>query len=128
MPRIAAAAAEAASVRFAPDPGDDPTLTARYAVRIDSPVGAIAVPVIICYDDATRATFHGKAKVMGRVSRFDGRRDGALHAFGVSVRLPFGVLDVRLEASVAADGSVTGHAIAPNRRPMVLTGRRTDAC
>ncbi|PWG60703.1 amidohydrolase family protein [Bifidobacterium catulorum] len=125
-PKIAGAVRDAAAARLAPDPCDDPALTARYDVRLNSPVGVIAIPVIVSYDDMTRTSFHGKAKVMGIVASYrDGVRDGTRHSFDIRVRLPFGPLTVHLNADVSEpDGSVAGTAVAPHRRPMPFTGRR----
>lgn len=125
-PVISDAVAEIAPPRFAPDAGDDPASVDYYSVRLASPVGTITIPVLVAYDDAT--TFHGKAKVMGIVAPFrDGERNGRRHTFDLRVRLPFGPLNVHLDADIDDQGRVTGRATAPNRRPMPLAGRRVEA-
>lgn len=124
-PIIINAAAQTKLLRFVPDAGDDPAHTDYYSIQLKSPVGSITIPAIIVYDDST--AFHGKAKVMGRVVAFhDGHRNGTQHIFDIRVALPFGALNVHLNATVDNQGSVSGIATAPNRKPMLLTGKRTS--
>lgn len=98
----------------------------KAEVIIKSPMGPIKVLADIALD--TPGTCRGQAKLMGFSNEFAGgvvsqSETGDHVAFDISVKLPFGVLDVHLDADVAPDGAITGKALVPRRRPMTVTGR-----
>ncbi len=91
-------------------------------VQIKSPMGWIKIEAQLHIESET--AFSGEAKLLGfTVPLTDCVRDGALFRFAASPKLPFGVLRVEIEATVAEDGAVAGVANAPRHRPMEITGQ-----
>lgn len=98
-------------------------LEQEYHVQLKSPMGWIKIIAIFQMEDGTH--FHGKAKLMGFSNEFSGGvMEGDHLTFDIRVKLPFGPLDVHIEADVAEDGSVSGVGIVPKRKPMEIKGEQ----
>ncbi len=94
-----------------------------YDIQIKSPMGWIKVKADLTEDSDT--AFHDEVRLMGiTVPMTDCEKCGQRYRFKASPRLPFGVLEVAIEAEVHADGSVTGTANAPRHKPMDIRGQR----
>ncbi len=91
-------------------------------VQIKSPMGWIKVLVDVLMEEDNQH-FHGTARLMGFESAYtNGETNGHDYTFDISVKLPFGKLDVHIEAVVEQDGTITGSAIVPRRKPMEIKG------
>ena len=91
-------------------------------VQIKSPMGWIKIEAQLHIESET--VFSGEAKLLGfTVPLTDCVRESNCFRFAASPRLPFGVVRVEIEASVAEDGAVTGVANAPRHRPMEINGQ-----
>lgn len=92
-----------------------------FHVQIKSPMGWIKIIANLTLDSGTE--FHGSAKLMGmEVVLADCARENRHFRFTAAPKLPFGVVNVRIEADVDDDGVVTGIANAPRHRPMEIKG------
>ena len=99
------------------------TAKQEYHVQFKSPMGWIKIIAVLEMEDETH--FHGQAKLMGFSNAFSGGvRDKDHISFDICVKLPFGMLDVHIEADVAEDGSVSGVGIVPRRKPIEIKGER----
>ena len=93
----------------------------RFDVQIKSPMGWIKIIAFLTLDSETE--FHGSAKLMGmEVALTDCARNGRHFSFAAAPKLPFGVVNVQIEADVDDSGAVTGAANAPRHRPMEIKG------
>ena len=93
----------------------------RFDVQIKSPMGWIKIIALLTLDSETE--FHGSAKLMGmEVALTNCVRNGRHFSFEAAPKLPFGVVNVQIEADVDDSGTVTGIANAPRHRPMEIKG------
>ena len=93
----------------------------RFDVQIKSPMGWIKIIALLTLGSETE--FHGSAKLMGmEVPLTNCARDGQHFSFEAAPKLPFGVLNVQIEADVDSSGNVTGIANAPRHKPMEIKG------
>uniref|UniRef100_UPI0006D27AC7 hypothetical protein n=1 Tax=Clostridium sp. NkU-1 TaxID=1095009 RepID=UPI0006D27AC7 len=84
-------------------------------------MGPIKVHVELEMDSETE--FIGTAKLMGLTIPYkNGKINGDNYQFAITVKLPFGELPVEVDANLAADGTITGFAHAPNHKPMEIEG------
>lgn len=91
-------------------------------VQIKSPMGWIKVLTELILEE-DQQHFHGTAHLMGSDSDYtNGTINGNHYTFDISVKLPFGKLDAHIEAIVEPDGTITGSAIVPRRKPMTIKG------
>lgn len=91
-------------------------------VQIKSPMGWIKVLVDVAMEEDNEH-FHGTARLMGYSNDYTGgTTNGHDYVFDISVKLPFGKLDVHIDAAIEADGMITGSAIVPRRKPMEIKG------
>lgn len=97
----------------------------KFEAKIKSPMGPIKVHVELTM--YTETEFGGTAKLMGLTIPYEnGKVNGSSYQFGIQVKLPFGVLPVEVDANLAADGTVTGLAHAPNHKPMKIEGAQVQ--
>ena len=95
-------------------------MTTQYELQIHSPMGWIKA-----YADLTinGSELSGSAKLLGQtVELTNCTCEGSHYHFTAAPQLPFGVLEVTIDADIAADGTVTGTANAPHHRPMEIKG------
>lgn len=95
----------------------------HYELQLKSPMGWIKVKATLTFESAD--SFCGEAKLMGITAVLtDCRKSGASYRFKASPKLPFGVLDVTIDADIHEDGSVSGTANAPLHKSMEIKGKR----
>lgn len=95
----------------------------HYELQLKSPMGWIKVKATLTFESADY--FSGEAKLMGTTAVLtDCQKDGSSYRFKASPKLPFGVLDVTINADIHEDGGVSGTANAPLHKPMELKGKR----
>ena len=93
----------------------------RFNAQIKSPMGWIKIIAILTIDGDTE--FHGSAKLMGmEVTLINCARNDRHFSFEAAPKLPFGVVNVQIEADIDDNGAVTGIANAPRHRPMEIKG------
>lgn len=95
-----------------------------YELKLRSPMGWIKAiaELEVGADDSIR----GEARLMGIATPIqNGVKEGSHYRMSVSPKLPFGVLDVDIDAEVHPDGTVSGAANAARHKPMEITGQRT---
>lgn len=94
-------------------------------VTIKSPMGPIKAFVNIDPTDDTH--FTGTAKLMGKEAAITGGlRNGSSFIGDISLMLPFGKANIRIEVAIDDNGAIKGEAIMPHRRPMAITGNVND--
>lgn len=92
-----------------------------FNVQIKSPMGWVKIIAQLTIDSDTE--FHGSAKLLGmEVALTNCARNDRHFSFEAAPKLPFGVLNVQIEADVDDTGAVTGVADAPRHRPMEIKG------
>ena len=95
-------------------------MTQQFEIQIHSPMGWIKA---IADLNTNGEELSGSAKLLGKtVSLTSCTREENHYHFTASPQLPFGVLDVTIDADIAPDGTVTGIANAPHHRPMEIKG------
>lgn len=95
----------------------------NYTIQLKSPMGWIKINAAL---ETADDCFTGEAKLLGMtVPLTDCVKSGSNYSFKASPRLPFGVLEVSVNADINEDGSVTGIATAPHHKPMEIKGQRS---
>lgn len=93
-------------------------------VTIQSPMGPIKVIASILWQDATH--FSGDARLIGFSNHYEGGvRTDDRFAFDIAVKVPFGTLNIHVDATITPDGCVVGEATMPHRKPMHISGNVT---
>ena len=90
--------------------------------QIKSPMGWIKLLASLTFE--SEDVFTGHAKLLGiTVELTDCKREGDRYYFAAAPTLPFGVLNVLIEATFNEDGSISGIANAPKHKPMQIKGQ-----
>lgn len=99
----------------------NPSESFTATVTIKSPMGPIKAFVNIDPVDATH--FTGNAKLMGKEAPITGGlRNGSSFVGDISLMLPFGKANIRIEVAIDENGTIKGEAIMPHRKGMTITG------
>ena len=100
-------------------------MTQKFELEIHSPMGWIKALADL---NTNGDELSGSAKLLGKtVPLTSCTREGNHYHFTASPQLPFGVLEVSIDADIAEDGTVTGIANAPHHRPMEIKGTLVKA-
>ncbi len=100
-------------------------MTQQFEIQLHSPMGWIKA---IADLNTNGSELSGSAKLLGQTVPLTSCTCEENHYhFTASPQLPFGVLEVTIDADIAADGTVTGTANAPHHRPMEIKGSRIAA-
>lgn len=99
----------------------DPNKNFTADVTIKSPMGPIKA--IVDVEPTDGGHFNGTAKLMGKSAEITGGlRNGSNFIGDISLALPFGNANLRIEVAIDENGVIKGEAIMPHRKAMAITG------
>lgn len=99
-------------------------MTTQYEIQIHSPMGWIKALADLTLDGDALS---GSAKLLGQTVQLTGcTHEGEHYHFMAAPKLPFGVLEVTIDADITAEGVVSGVANAPHHRPMEIKGQKVS--
>lgn len=99
----------------------DTTKDFAATVSIQTPMGPLKVLVDILWNNET--SFSGRAKLLGNTNTFtDGVRTDDRLDFDITVKVPFGKLDIHVNVTIDPEGKIDGVATMPHRKPMKING------
>lgn len=97
-------------------------MTEQYEIQIHSPMGWIKALADL---NVSGESLSGSAKLLGQTVELTScTHEGGHYHFVAAPKLPFGVLEVSIDAEITADGAVSGVANAPHHRPMEIKGQK----
>ena len=90
-------------------------------VSIQTPMGPVKVLASILWQDPSH--FSGEARLMGFSNHYEGGvRTDDHFAFDIAVKVPFGTLNIHVDAVIDPEGGIIGEATMPHRKPMHISG------